>query len=383
MGLKIEDFEKDIIVDEVILQNKNDYEKKLLNLKYIKNLLNYYLDEVLDKLVVDIKFDTALGSILNIGKLLLNASNLNEECLFAINSPNMKEMAKFDFINEEFAKRNINLSDEIYGTEVFSVVPHYVMNSFSYIKLELLKKNKGRINECNIDMHKISRVIELFMDKYKKSVKHNEMGIRLMGEADLFSLSNLYFNLVFYIYQKSIKNIFGGRVYTLKEFFNITGIHINDLLFFINSYPQINDFNFRDLSEQLELSVPFHWFPDEMKEIQKIGKKVHSLALNIKNNDENLPTFEECLILREKVSDRIEEINFILDNRYKKYYNIGINLGGDYTFDIIADLSDMIEDDLRYICRESNILNDSNREYLYYGDDSTIETVFSGLKQTK
>ena len=39
MGLKIEDFEKDIIVDEVILQNKNDYEKKLLNLKYIKNLL--------------------------------------------------------------------------------------------------------------------------------------------------------------------------------------------------------------------------------------------------------------------------------------------------------------------------------------------------------
>ena len=37
MGLKIEDFEKDIIVDEVILQNKNDYEKKLLNLKYIKN----------------------------------------------------------------------------------------------------------------------------------------------------------------------------------------------------------------------------------------------------------------------------------------------------------------------------------------------------------
>lgn len=383
MGLKIEDFEKDIIVDEVILQNKNDYEKRLLNLKYVKNLLNYYLNEVLDKLADEIKFDTALGSILNIGKLLLNAANLNEECIFAINSSNMKEAAKFEFINEEFAKRNINLSDEINGIEVFSVVPHYVMNSFSYIKLELLKKNKDKINEYNIDIHKISRVIELFMDKYKKSIRPNEIGIRLIGEIDLFSLSNLYFNLVFYIYRKDIKNVFGGKIYTLKEFFNITGIHVNDLLFFINSYPQINDFNFKELSEQLELSVPFHWFPDEMKEIQRIGKKVLSLAVNIKNNDENLPTFEECLILREKILNRIEEINFILDNRHKKYYNVGINLGGDYTFEIISKLSDMIEDDLRYICKESNILNNSNREYLYYGDDSIIETVFSGLKQTK
>ena len=383
MGLKIEDFEKDIIVDEVILQNKNDYEKKLLNLKHIKKLLNYYLDEVLDGLIAEIKFDTALGSILNIGKLLLNAANLNEECISAINSSNMKEAAKFEFINEEFAKRNINLADEINGIEVFSVVPHYVMSSFSYIKLELLKKNKDKINEYNIDMHKISRVIELFMDKYKKSIKPNEIGIRLMGETDLFSLSNLYFNLVFYIYRKDIKNVFGGKIYTLKEFFNIGSIHINDLLFFINSYPQINDFNFKELSEQLELSAAFHWFPDEMKEIQNIGKKVLSLALNIKNNDENLPTFEECLILREKISGRIDEINFILDNRYKKYYNIGINLGGDYTFEIISELSDMIEDDLRYICKESNILNNSNREYLNYGDDSIIETVFFGLKQTK
>lgn len=383
MSLKIEDFEKDIIVDEVILQNKDEYEKRLLNLKYIKNLLNYYLNEVLGGLSYDVEFNTALGSILNIGKLLLNAANLNEECITAINSHNMKEAAKFEFIDNEFNKQNIHLTDEINATETFSVVPNYVMNNFSYIKLELLKKNKNKIKEYNIDMNKVSGIADLFMVKYKKLIKPNEMGIRLIREIELFSLCNLYLKLVFCIYDRNIKNTFSGKTYTLKEFFNMPNIHFNDLVFFINSYPQINDFNFKDLNEQLEISVPFHWFPDEMEEIQKIGKKVFLLAGNIKNNNEDVPTLAECHILREKVSDKIEEINFTLDNRYKKYYNVGINLGGDYTFEVISKLTDRIVSDLRYICKESDSLNDLDREYLYYGDDSAVETIFSSLKETK
>lgn len=383
MALKIDDFQRDIIVDEVILQNKTEYEQKLLNLAKVKEMLNYYLNDILDKQTADIDFETALGSILNIGKLFINVSNLSEESVNCINSTALKPVAKFEYINNEYVKRNVHMADEIYGIETFSVVPHYVMNNFSYVKLELLKKNKEIIDRYNVDMHKISRVIELFMDKYRKAINPNEMGIRMIGEIELFALCNLYLKLILHLYSSEDKNIFGGSVYTLSEFINRPKVHINDISFFINSYPQIKDFCYRTLQEQLELSIPFHWFPNEVIELQRLSIKVFNLAKKIRSNSQDIPTRNECEVIGDKVLDNVDDIKFTLDNKYKKYYNVGINLGGDFVFEVVDKLIDRIENDIDYICGDTSSLDDTNRECMYYGNDSMLVAVFNGLNDTK
>lgn len=373
MPLTIENFEKDIIIDEVILQNKEAYILKDLDLLSVKEMITFYMDEYLSKNEADIGFDVALGSALNIGKLLINAADMNHDCVSTINSHMTKTDKKFKIIDEKYLARNTDLSDEIYAKSVFGVVPNYTMTVLSYIKMELLRSKKDELYASKIDIHRLSRVLELYLEHYNSSFNPKNT-FRLMSESDLFSIGNLYLHFIVYILQNSLTSEFNHQIYTLVDFVDKKDIHMNDILYFIDSFDRVKEFNELDLSGQVEFAKFYRWFSDEVYEAQKIGKKIVEIVEK-KGQEKgfNLKA-AEALVLKAKVEESLNKLRMALYNNYKKYYNVGIDLGGDYVFETMRDIITVIETDIDYICNDK--APNLDRSCLYYGDMSLVERLF-------
>lgn len=374
MPLRIELFEKEIIVDEVILQNKEVYLLKEINLLSVKDMVSFYIDEYLSKSGNEIGYEEVLGSCLNIGKLFINAVELNHDCLIAINSTTWKPDRKFELINQKYKEREVDLSDEIYAESTFSVVPNYVMSPLSFIKLELLRSKKTFLYESKMDMHKLSRVLEMYLEQYY-SITNQSVGFRLLSEEDLYSIGNLYLHFIEYIVRNSLKSTFNHKKYTLLEFVNKKDILINDLLYFINSYDKIKELNELPVVNQAEFAGYYHWLPNEIYELQNIGRKLLQIVEKKQEAEDFKLSENEAAVLKDKIEDSLEKARLTLYNKHKKYYNVGVDLGGEYVMDLMNVLIDRITADVRYICDDikPTVLD---RSCLFLGDFKMIEKLY-------
>lgn len=376
MSLNIENFEKDIIVDEVILQNKEEYLLKDVHLSAVKGMISYYMEEYLSKNNEKVSFEEALGSTLNIGKMLINSANMNHDCVVAINSQMWKPDKKFELIYQKYKEIEVDLKDEIYAKSIFSVVPNYVMTSLSYIKLELLRSKQELLKDYKVNVHRLSRVLELYLKGYHSSM-NPEVGFRLISEADLFSIGNLYLNFISYILQNELKSSFNHRLYNLVEFMDKKDVHVNDIMYFINSFEKVNEFNSLDVLSQVNFARYYHWFPNEIYELQSIGNKISQIAKSKLENKNFKLSDSESSVLKSRIEDSLEKFRLILYNNHKKYYNVGIDLGGEYVFEVMKDIIKVIEADIHYICNGGEP-SSLDRSCLYYGDLSLITGLFDG-----
>lgn len=376
MSLNIENFEKDIIIDEVILQNKEEYLLKDIHLSAVKAMLIYYMDEYLCKNNDKVSFEEALGSTLNIGKMLINSANMNHDCVVAINSQMWKPDKKFELIYKKYEEIEVDLKDEVYAKSIFSVVPNYVMTALSYIKLELLRSKKELLKDSRVNVHRLSRVIELYLKGYHSSM-NPEVGFRLISEADLFSIGNLYLNFISYIVQNGLKANFNHRTYSLVEFMDKKDVHVNDIMYFINSFEKIKEFNNLDILSQVNFARYYHWLPDEIYELQSIGNKISQIAKSKLENKNFKLSDSESSVLKVRIEDSLEKFRLMLYNNHKKYYNVGIDLGGEYVFEVMKDIIKVIEADINYICSDGEPGN-LDRNCLYYGDLRLVTGLFNG-----
>lgn len=379
MSLKIEDFERDIIIDETIIQNKNDYEANEVNAKHVKDILNCYMEDFLDKnneQAVD--FETALGSTLNIGKLLSNYSELGSDCVAVINSGMLSAQDKLGKIDERYQNMKMDLSDEIFAISTFRVVPNYKMNSFSYIRLEIIRKNQDRLSLLGEQMQKILRVMEHFLENYRPEI-YNIEGFRKISEVELFAIGNMFFKFILALFEEPMELFYNGSTYTLPQFCERKSVRAVDILNFIASYPVIKEFLDLSLHLQFSLAEIYRWFPNGLLEIQKIGRKIRDVSKSLVGPKAYRPNHAESLVLKSKIQDSVHRLRLALYKHSKKYYNVGIDLSGEDATDIIENTTECIDADLHFIC-ELDEYPKIDRSCLDYGDDDIIKQLLHGDK---